>query len=139
MVKGRRQRETWLKDMSSRFHSSILTHYLSVVYTVHEAFPGAVDKQLAISSPPSPSQSSTRPPQWSEHLSFLLYLTCSSGSQQTVKGHNTEAWEASQYLNHYLSKEGQAVPGLVFHCQNEHTNQTLGRDGMGQDAFWLQH
>lgn len=35
---------------------------------------------------------------------FPLYLTCSSGSRQTVKGQNTEAWRACKYLNNYLSQ-----------------------------------
>ncbi len=45
-----------------------------------------------------------------ERISFPLYLTCSSGSQQTVKGHKTAGRKACKYLNHYLS-EG---PDLSF-------------------------
>lgn len=39
-----------------------------------------------------------------ERIPFpLLYLTCSSGSQQTVKGQEAEAWEPGKYSTCSLS------------------------------------
>uniref|UniRef100_A0A8C6URG9 Paired box 2b n=1 Tax=Neogobius melanostomus TaxID=47308 RepID=A0A8C6URG9_9GOBI len=45
-----------------------------------------------------------RTPRAARAYLFPLYLTHSSGSRQTVKGQNTEAWRACKYLNHYLSQ-----------------------------------
>ena len=62
--------------------------------------------------------STTSPPQPLHSRAYpfpLLYLTCSSGSQQTVKGQKAEAWEPSKYSNRCLSEEVR----LVFHCQEQ--------------------
>ncbi len=66
-------------------------------------------------SPPQPLSSGAYP--------FpLLYLTCSSGSQQTVKGQKAEAWEPGKYSNRCLSEEVR----LVFHCQEQGQGCSFG-------------
>lgn len=58
-----------------------------------------------------------------ERISFPLYLTCSSGSQQTVKGHKTAGRKACKYLNHYLSQG----PSLSFTASHQDRMQSGNR------------
>lgn len=58
-----------------------------------------------------------------ERISFPFYLTCSSGSQQTVKGHKTAGRKACKYLNHYLSQG----PSLSFTASHQDRMQSGNR------------
>lgn len=87
---------------------ALLAHYL----------PACRSHRASINSTTSPPQ-----PLSSRAYPFpLLYLTCSSGSQQTVKGQKAEAWEPGKYSNHCLSEEVR----LVFHCQETEQGSIFG-------------
>lgn len=78
-----------------------------------KVFSRTIDKQGSL----APASSAA------ERISFPLYLTCSSGSQQTVKGHKTAGRKACKYLNHYLSQG----PSLSFTASHQVRMQSGNR------------
>lgn len=85
-----------IRDRGEHFHAAFLPAFPFSPYWLIISPRGRLH-QASINSPPQPLGSRAYP--------FpLLYLTCSSGSQQTVKGQKAEAWEHRKYSNHCLSE-----------------------------------
>lgn len=78
-----------------------------------QVFTRTIDKQGSLARPPVLQSVSLSP----------LYLTCSSGSQQTVKGQKTAGRKACKYLNHYLSQG----PSLNFTASHQDRMQSANR------------
>ena len=84
---------------------SPLTLLVSSMSSLFGAFPSSRQWTApALAGLSGPALKCPTPP---SHPPF--YLTCSSGSQQTVRGQKTEALENSKYLNQYLSEGAKRV------------------------------
>lgn len=113
-----------IRDRGEHFHAAFLPAFPFSPYWLIISPRGRLH-QASINSPPQPLSSRAYP--------FpLLYLTCSSGSQQTVKGQKAEAWEHRKYSNHCLSDGFR----LVFPSQEQSREAVLV---LGMEAFLLQH